>query len=173
MTPKSKISSAGKAAIGAFLKSRTPSIYIPSALNPDLVDNACYSPDRSKIFSLSTKFISPSEFDYALPTKFVPEFAFIGRSNVGKSSLVGTLLNNKKIVRVSKEPGCTRSLNYYSFQKKEDDHVLYFVDMPGYGFAKVSKSEKTKWGEMINSYLKERSQAILRLTFCWSWRSLF
>jgi len=85
------------------------------------------------------------------PEASVPEFAFIGRSNVGKSSLINTMMNRKALARTSGTPGKTRTINFYNVEKK-----LYFVDLPGYGYARASKSESEKWGKMIETYLKTR-----------------
>lgn len=115
------------------IQSKTPTIYIPDALNPELVDNTRLKGESGKIFNLRTRYIPPSTFNYALPKGNVAEFAFIGRSNVGKSSLVGTLLNNASIVRISKEPGCTRSVNYYGFERRTNSFEVFLVDLPGYG----------------------------------------
>lgn len=82
------------------------------------------------------------------PDTNLPEIAFAGRSNVGKSSLINKLLNRKKLARVSAQPGKTATINFYDIDKS-----LIFVDLPGYGFAKVSKQEKEKWGKMIEKYL--------------------
>ncbi len=79
------------------------------------------------------------------------EFAFIGRSNVGKSSLINTLIRRKNMAHTSSTPGKTQHLNYYHIDKS-----WYLVDLPGYGFAKVSKTSKAKWKKMINSYLMLR-----------------
>lgn len=89
------------------------------------------------------------------PATDLPEIAFAGRSNVGKSSLINKLLNRKKLARVSAQPGKTATINFYDIDK-----TLIFVDLPGYGFAKVSKQEKEKWGRMIEEYLNEREQLI-------------
>lgn len=89
------------------------------------------------------------------PNTDLPEIAFAGRSNVGKSSLINKLLNRKKLARVSAQPGKTATINFYDIDK-----TLIFVDLPGYGFAKVSKQEKEKWGKMIEEYLNEREQLI-------------
>lgn len=89
------------------------------------------------------------------PNTNLPEIAFAGRSNVGKSSLINKLLNRKKLARVSAQPGKTATINFYDIDK-----TLIFVDLPGYGFAKVSKQEKEKWGKMIEDYLNEREQLI-------------
>lgn len=82
-----------------------------------------------------------------------PEIAFIGRSNVGKSTIINTLTNRKGLARVSSAPGKTRVINFFTIN--ED---FYFVDLPGYGFAKVSKQEQQKWGQMIEKYLVSREQ---------------
>jgi GTP-binding protein len=87
------------------------------------------------------------------PAGEMPEIAFAGRSNVGKSSIINTLLNKKGLARVSSEPGRTRGINFYNV-----DDTFYFVDLPGYGFAKVSKEERASWGRMIETYLNNRRQ---------------
>lgn len=81
-----------------------------------------------------------------------PEIALAGRSNVGKSSFINTLLNRKNLARTSSKPGKTQQLNFYNI-----DDQLRFVDVPGYGYAKVSKAERAKWGKMIEEYLTSRS----------------
>ena len=88
-----------------------------------------------------------------LPNNPYPEFAFAGKSNVGKSSLINTLLNRKALARVSSQPGKTQTINYYLVNKE-----LYFVDLPGYGYAKVSQSEKKRWSGLIEGYLKSDRQ---------------
>jgi len=87
------------------------------------------------------------------PDNFKPEIAFVGRSNVGKSSMINALINRKALARVSKQPGKTRTINFYNIEDK-----LYFVDLPGYGYAKAPKHEMAKWGAMIEGYLKNRQQ---------------
>lgn len=82
------------------------------------------------------------------------EIAFAGKSNVGKSSLINALVNRKKLARTSGAPGKTRTVNFYSINNEE----LVLVDLPGYGFARVSKKEKAKWKEMIEIYLLNREQ---------------
>lgn len=81
------------------------------------------------------------------------EIAFVGRSNVGKSSLINTLVNRRKLVKVSGTPGKTRLVNFFLINNE-----FYFVDLPGYGYAKVSKSEKESWGKVIERYLTGREQ---------------
>jgi len=92
------------------------------------------------------------------PDQILSEFTFAGRSNVGKSSLINTLLNRKNFARISKEPGKTRSINYYLINDS-----FYFVDLPGYGFARVSKIEKRKWQTAIENYILENKQ--IRIIF--------
>lgn len=86
------------------------------------------------------------------PDTLVPEIAFVGRSNVGKSSLINCLTNRNKLARTSSTPGKTATINFYSISK--DRYRL--VDLPGYGYAKVSKQELEKWSDMIDSYLSSR-----------------
>ena len=83
-----------------------------------------------------------------LPQNTKPEFAFAGKSNVGKSSLINALMNRKSYARISAQPGKTQTINYYNINGE-----LYFVDLPGYGYAKVSQETKAKWGKMIENYL--------------------
>lgn len=82
-----------------------------------------------------------------------PEFAFAGKSNVGKSSLINALMNRKAYARTSSQPGKTQTVNFYNI-----NDALYFVDLPGYGYAKVSQTEKEKWGKMIENYLHRSKQ---------------
>ena len=93
-----------------------------------------------------------------LPENTLVEIAFAGRSNVGKSSLINTLLNRKSLARTSSQPGKTQTINFYRL-----DDLLYFVDLPGYGYAKVSKDVVAKWGKMIDGYLE--GSKVLRLVF--------
>ena len=85
-----------------------------------------------------------------LPDNTLPEFAFAGKSNVGKSSLINALMNRKAYARTSSQPGKTQTINFYNINKE-----LYYVDLPGYGYAKVSLEAKEKWGKMIERYLKK------------------
>lgn len=79
----------------------------------------------------------------------LPEYAFAGKSNVGKSSLINALMQRKNLARTSSEPGKTQTINYYNINKE-----LYFVDLPGYGYAKAGRETVAKWGKMIERYLK-------------------
>ncbi|MDR9857266.1 ribosome biogenesis GTP-binding protein YihA/YsxC [Paenibacillus sp. VCA1] len=85
------------------------------------------------------------------PVDALPEIALAGRSNVGKSSLINRMINRKNLARTSSTPGKTQHLNYYRINEE-----LYFVDFPGYGYAKVSKTQRQVWGKMIEKYLLER-----------------
>lgn len=88
-----------------------------------------------------------------LPVNTKPEIAFAGKSNVGKSSLINALMNRKSLARTSSQPGKTQTINFYNI-----NDAFYYVDLPGYGYAKVSRTEKEKWGKMINNYLKKSSR---------------
>ncbi|WP_460016761.1 ribosome biogenesis GTP-binding protein YihA/YsxC [Lactovum odontotermitis] len=85
------------------------------------------------------------------PDSDMPEIALAGRSNVGKSSFINTLLNRKNFARTSSTPGKTQLLNFYNI-----DDTVHFVDVPGYGYARVSKKERERWGKMIEDYLTQR-----------------
>ena len=85
-----------------------------------------------------------------LPAHTRPEFAFAGKSNVGKSSLINAMMNRKSLARTASQPGKTQTINFYNINDE-----LYFVDLPGYGYAKVSLEAKAKWGKMIENYLKK------------------
>ncbi len=91
--------------------------------------------------------VSPAQY----PEDNLPEIAFAGRSNVGKSSLINMLVNRKKMARTSSTPGKTQTINFYRINE-----LLYFVDLQGYGYAKVSKKSRTSWGKSIMQYLAER-----------------
>lgn len=91
--------------------------------------------------------VAPKQY----PTDRLPEIALAGRSNVGKSSFINTLLKRKNLARTSSKPGKTQTLNFYLIEKS-----FYFVDVPGYGYAKVSKEQRAKWGKMIEEYLTQR-----------------
>ena len=93
-----------------------------------------------------------------IPQNELPEIAFAGKSNVGKSSLINALMNRKSLARTSSQPGKTQTINFYNI-----NDALYFVDLPGYGYAKVSQQEKEKWGKMIERYLHQSS--VLKAVF--------
>lgn len=93
-----------------------------------------------------------------IPDNTLPEVAFAGKSNVGKSSLINALMNRKSLARTSAQPGKTQTINFYNI-----NDAMYLVDLPGYGYAKVSETEKAKWGKMIENYLHVSEQ--LRAVF--------
>ncbi|MDF2941187.1 MAG: engB [Herbinix sp.] len=93
-----------------------------------------------------------------LPINEKPEIAFAGKSNVGKSSLINALMNRKSLARTSGQPGKTQTINFYNINDE-----LYYVDLPGYGYAKVAEKVKEKWGMMIERYLKSSTQ--LKIVF--------
>lgn len=93
-----------------------------------------------------------------IPVHELPEFAFAGKSNVGKSSMINVLMNRKSLARTSSQPGKTQTINFYNI-----NDALYFVDLPGYGYAKVSLEAKAKWGKMVENYLNRTK--VLRLLF--------
>ncbi|UII32980.1 ribosome biogenesis GTP-binding protein YihA/YsxC [Fulvivirga ulvae] len=100
-------------------------------------------------------FVTSSSNHNQCPEADFPEFAFIGRSNVGKSSLINMLTNHKKLAKVSGKPGKTQLINHFLINDN-----WYLVDLPGYGWAKVAKTEKEKWGAMIHDYLVTRKTLI-------------
>ena len=96
--------------------------------------------------------VSPKQY----PSNNLPEIVLVGKSNVGKSSFVNTMINRKKLARTSSEPGKTRQLNFYNMDEK-----FYFVDLPGYGYSKMSKKEQEQVGRFIEEYLFNRKQIAL------------
>ena len=90
-----------------------------------------------------------------LPENLLPEFAFAGKSNVGKSSLINGLLNRRALARTSSQPGKTQTINFYNVNDS-----LYFVDLPGYGYAKVARSEKERWARLMETYFQREADAI-------------
>lgn len=103
-------------------------------------------------FKEATFILSAPDLSFC-PDNKIPEICFAGRSNVGKSTLINAICNRKRLAKTSNTPGKTRTLNYFLI-----DNQFHLVDLPGYGFAKVSKSEKKDWGESIQKYLLEREQ---------------
>ncbi len=101
--------------------------------------------------SLTISAVRPEQY----PAGELPEFAFAGRSNVGKSSLINKLLNRKSLARVSSTPGKTVTINFYNI-----DDTIHLVDLPGYGYAKRPRSEVEKWGRMMEDYLANRPQLV-------------
>ena len=115
-----------------------------------------------KIHNSELEIVAVKPAQYPAPD--VPEIAFAGRSNVGKSSLLNLITGRKSLARVSGSPGKTRTINFYrcAFRNDSDEQNRFFriVDLPGYGFARVSKSETEKWGSMMESYLEHRDNLV-------------
>ena len=107
---------------------------------------------------VSTEFVIGVARRDQLPDDGLPEIALAGRSNVGKSSLINRMVNRKNLARTSSQPGKTQQLNFYRVNGE-----MYFVDFPGYGYAKVSRTQREKWGRLIESYIRERKQLKLQL----------
>jgi GTP-binding protein EngB required for normal cell division len=125
------------------VETSTKGLYTSALTDPN-VNLSQYGSKAENLFSLKSEYVSPVNFNYALPSFKVPELAFVGRSNVGKSSLISSLLSDRNLVRISKQPGCTRTVNYFGFVDKNFElldgsksivnmgqHLLYLVDLPG------------------------------------------
>eukprot|EP01039_Chlorochromonas_danica_P009406 gene9406-10389_t len=122
-----------------------------------------WTQQKNEMFNLHARYVSPIDLNYQLPSARITEIAFIGRSNVGKSSLIEALLGNQGLVRISKTPGCTRMMNFFALAKgPAKEPAVYFVDMPGYGFAKVAKAQRNDWEKVFQSYIQERDQIVLK-----------
>jgi len=102
----------------------------------------------------NSDFVTSAVKKEQYPINGLPEIAFVGRSNVGKSSIINALTNRKKLAKVSQTPGKTRLINFFVINNGE----FHLVDLPGYGYAKVSKTEKASWGNTIETYLSGRSE---------------
>lgn len=109
----------------------------------------------SQIVIKDIKFVGSFTTVNQCPKRLLPEYAFVGRSNVGKSSLINMLTGRKDIARVSNTPGKTQHINYYLI-----DDSWYLVDLPGYGYAKISKSKRKEWTKMIDNYFIKRTSLI-------------
>lgn len=104
------------------------------------------------------KFVAAASLPTSFPKDRKPEIAFLGRSNVGKSSLMNSLLGVKGLARTSSTPGRTQSINFFLVNEQ-----FYFVDLPGYGYAKASKDARHEWGKLIEKYLAERERLVLSI----------
>ena len=108
---------------------------------------------------LGARFLTTSVSLESYPEASVSEIAFVGRSNVGKSSMINALAGRRKLVRVSKTPGRTRTINFFDLDLEWDGkrHRVRIADLPGYGFARVGKAERARWNQMITTYLERRA----------------
>jgi len=112
---------------------------------------------RQKIMKItSAQFVKSAVWPPQYPPAIMPEIAFVGRSNVGKSSLMNTIVGRKNLAKTSNTPGRTQLINFFTINEK-----VSFVDLPGYGFAKVPRSVKKDWGDMMEAYLRERQSLCL------------
>lgn len=112
---------------------------------------------KSKPWTLKATFVLSAASLPTLPRSQVCEVAFVGRSNVGKSSLLNAVAGAKALARVSNTPGRTQTLNCFRFDKKDDAPSFYLIDMPGYGFARAPKARASGWLNLIERYIRERS----------------
>ncbi len=112
----------------------------------------------TRIFRQEAKFVAGAMTSAQIPKLFLPQFAFVGKSNVGKSSLINAITNRKALARVSHTPGRTQQINFFSLAEK-----FILVDLPGYGFAKVSHNKRASWESLITNYLK--NSQLLRTVF--------
>src|ERR1700730_11377828 len=121
-------------------------IFPPRTVDPDLVEAG------RRLFALEARFVAGAAEPSALPPEGLPEVAFAGRSNVGKSSLVNALTGRRMLARTSNTPGRTRQINFFAL-----DSRLMLVDLPGYGYAEASKSAVKAWTRTVQHYLRSRS----------------
>jgi len=101
------------------------------------------------------EFVTAASDEKSIPRESLPEVAFAGRSNVGKSSLINRLLNRKRLAITSSKPGRTRKINFFNV-----NDTFHAVDLPGYGYARVSQAERRKWGELVSSYMRNRAALV-------------
>ncbi|HET9960819.1 MAG TPA: ribosome biogenesis GTP-binding protein YihA/YsxC [Nitrospiraceae bacterium] len=133
-------------------------VTVPSLRGPERLKSAQQPfTSESLMKVLGAEFTKSCGSSTQYPAPLLPELAVVGRSNVGKSSLINSLLNRKHLAKVSKTPGKTRAVNFFTV-RTSDPHLasLYLVDLPGYGYAKVSKSIQVQWAPLIEQYLVDR-----------------
>lgn len=114
-------------------------------------DDADLQARADKLFRQDCRFVAGAASADRIPEPELPEIAFVGRSNVGKSTLINALMGRKHLVRTSNTPGRTQQINFFNLGEQ-----LMLVDLPGYGYAKVSRTDTKKWGILIDAYLRER-----------------
>jgi len=120
-------------------------------------------PSRETMEIKEAQYLTSSPSFDKCPTPDRPEFAFIGRSNVGKSSLINMLCNNSKLAKISATPGKTQLINHFDIKSVSDkgkEKRWYLVDLPGYGFAKVSQRSRRRWEQMIENYIRKRENLV-------------
>ena len=139
----------GLAAVATIAADGSADLFPPGAVDPDLVDAG------RRLFAREARFVAGAADPGALPSETLPEIAFAGRSNVGKSSLVNALTGRRMLARTSKTPGRTRQLNFFDLGGE-----LMLVDLPGYGYADASRAAIESWTALVRRYL--RSRAALR-----------
>jgi len=133
----------------------------PESLGRGLYPFTHCSADRMTMKILGAEFIKSCVLPEHFPSGDYPEIAVVGRSNVGKSSLINSLLNRRDLAKVSRTPGKTRAVNIFLVSTTDTDlSTFYLVDLPGYGFAKISKSVRLQWGPLIEGYLTGRSSIL-------------
>ena len=119
----------------------------------DVRPNALPEGERKDMVIKNVELETVCGYTSKFPENAHPELAFAGKSNVGKSSLINALMNRKSLARTSSQPGKTQTINYYNINGE-----MYLVDLPGYGYAKASRKEQEKWGQMVERYLKTSKQ---------------
>lgn len=140
---------------------KSPWVYTVQGVNPDSV---LHPPGR--LSSLRPEFVTPGSLNFELPRNGRPELAFAGRSNAGKSTLIGKLIGTSKLVRTSKQPGCTKTINMFALRGGgAGPPQSYLVDLPGYGFAREKREAVREWSAVVRGYLKERPCDVLRRAF--------
>lgn len=143
------------------MPTKSPWVWTVRGVEPGTV----LSPKR-RVRDLQADFVKPSSLKHELPKRGRPEVAFAGRSNAGKSTLIGKLIGNARLVRTSKEAGCTKTVNFFSLR---DGHTSpeqsFLVDLPGYGFARESRQVVRQWTKTVRDYLQGRPSTALRRTF--------
>lgn len=139
---------------------RSPWVWVVQGVDPE----SALAVPRT-LTSLRPEYVAPASLKHELPTAGRPELAFAGRSNAGKSTLIGELLGNSTLVRTSKAPGCTKTVNFFALRNGGDIPQSYLVDLPGYGFARQNKRAIRQWTGIVNDYLEGRPLTVLRRTF--------